>query len=182
MTADERRKTALQFLSVARQAEADPAMALVYLKGTEDLDPGVLERVCEALGKEPRQDYKSAMPELGTIRSRCEALARADAESAAAQRLLPVPAEHADDDRRTWYFCLDCRDELSGWREMFCHGAGEQKNDLARPFSMKTAAYYCGRKHAHQPHAYVEKCNCYGKNPAVAARNAAMRKPKTEAA
>lgn len=173
----ERRREALKFLAIARQVgDSDAGIGVVYLKGTEDLDPGVLERVCEQLGKEPRAEFAPTMPDLGTIRRRCEELARRDAEHVAASKVLPLPAHLDDHDPRTWVYCSDCRDESSGWREMFCTGGGERKDETARPVDFKTPIYYCGRKVQHPPHAYTERCACYATNPVIAARRDAQAK------
>ncbi|MCR4375632.1 MAG: hypothetical protein NUW22_12365 [Acidobacteria bacterium] len=176
----ERRREALKYLAVARQAEVDPAVGVVYQRGLEDIDAGLVERACEAFGKEPRADYKSALPELGALRARCEGLAREDAERAAATKLLPMPA--SEDDPRTWYFCQDCHDESSGWREYFCAGSGALKDPARRPYALTVPVYPCARKQGHAPHAYVEKCPCYATNPVIAKRREAQQQHTTQRA
>ena len=74
---------------------------------------------------------------------------------------------------------MDCRDELSGWREMFCTGASYGKDLDRRPVDPRTPVYYCGRKFQHTPHPYMEKCACHGRNPVVAQKNEAQRRRVT---
>lgn len=171
--------SALAECAVARGGSRDDIEGDVYLRKLEDLDAELVRRALDAFALERRKEFESVIPSVGAIRSRCEELARQDAEQAAARKLLPMPASEADP--RTLYFCLDCHDESSGWREMFCHGASTSKDPNARPYRLQIPTYYCGRKHGHVPHYYVERCACYETNPVIAKRRAAQSRPQKEA-
>jgi len=182
-TQDERRREALKYLIIARQADADPAVGLVYQKGLEDIEADLVERVCEVLGKTPREDYRSALPELGAIRARCEALAREDAALAATAKLLPMPEGRHDEPT---YHCLVCFDESSGWREYWCVGGGTAADRVSlsprQTLTHHVERTYCGRKLIHGPHSYVERCQCYATNPVIARRRDASAHRKLAAA
>jgi len=164
---------ALLECAVARGGRIDGIESHVYLRQLSDLDAGVLTRALDALGREPRKEFETYLPPVPMIRQRVLALARADAEAEAAAKLLPLPSD-PEADPRTWVHCMDCRDESSGWREFFCHGAGSQKNAGARPYHYRVPTYYCGKKGQHPPHPYVERCGCYATNPVIAQRREAQ--------
>jgi hypothetical protein len=183
LVADVRIAKAIYELAVARGSTADKAQQKVYLRQLEDLDPGLVERACYALGKLPRREYQAALPEVGLIRERVAEIARQDADCEAARKLLPLPA--ADDDPRTWVHCPDCHDESSCWREVWCIGGGAMADrESHSPHHRSTRPIlrtYCGRKMAHGPHSYVMRCGCWETNPVIAARRAAQARPTTEA-
>ncbi len=167
LSGDLRTGNALANLAIARGGLLDDAITPVYLRQLEDLDPLLITRACVQLANQPRADYETTLPSVGTIRALVETLAREDQAKEAAKHLLPLP--DPDSDQPT-FFCLDCHDESSAWREMFCTGASTGKQLDARPLNFKTPVYYCGRKFAHGPHGYVERCPCYETNPVIARR------------
>lgn len=83
-----RRKDALKLLATLRQAEVDDKTAAAYLLGVSDLPPDVLEQAVRDIGYRARDEYEPKWPELGTIRSRCEAILRHQREERESRRLL----------------------------------------------------------------------------------------------
>lgn len=177
-TPDLRRREALKFLIVARQADADPAVGVVYLTALADVAPEFLEAACHKLALLPREDYKPAMPDVGTIRELAESLAREADLDAQFKLLAPMPLAESDEPR---FFCLSCRDEPHGWRPFWCPGTGEARS-LDRPDRSEGSVVECGKRRGHAPHQYVARCECYETNPVAAEirrREASFRaKPK----
>jgi hypothetical protein len=153
-------------LAAARSAVADEASLRIYTKLLADLSPILVSRACMELALEPRRDYETALPSVGTIRERAAALQAHADQIAATAKLLPMPA--SEDDPRTFVFCTDCQDEPSGWRIFWCHGSGNQfrENPSARDEGFQRGP--CDRKIDHAAHTFVVRCHCYGTNPKVA--------------
>lgn len=163
-TPELRRREALKFLSVARQADPDPAVGLVYLTALSDVAPEFLEAACHQLALQPREDYKPAMPDVGTIRALAESLAREADLDAQFKLLAPMPQAESDEPR---YFCLSCRDEPHAWRLFWCPGVGESRS-MYRPDRSEGSVVECGKQKGHAPHQYVARCECYETNPVSA--------------
>jgi len=162
MIATDRTLKALVNLSLARQAEFGPATQRVYEHILRETSPELVSRACERLAAEPREDYKSPMPEAGAIKALAEEIARDDRIEAQRQRILPAPS---DDDPRTWRYCNACDD--SGWEEMWCVGDGL----IAQPeYRLHLTARDCGRVRSHASHTYVRRCECLNRNPVIAHR------------
>ncbi len=164
----ERRRDALKQLVVARQADGDPALALVYLQRLEDIEAGVLERVCYAIGNEPTAPYQPRMPEVGEIRRRCEALASREALTSHLLALPPAPVSDEDGPR---YYCLDCHDGDWG-AATWCPGTDNQPK---HPRHAHAATAHCGRVGPHAAHTCVGRCHCWGRNAVVERRRLAKR-------
>lgn len=151
---------ALTRLAAARGGTVDAVQSDVYLEDLADLSPEIVSRACELLRREPRAEFESALPDVGTIRQMCVLVADEDAREAKRQRLLPAPS---DNDPRTWRHCNACDD--SGWEEFFCAG------DASRPtlkHEQRLSARDCRRPSAHLPHTYVHRCDCLERNPVIA--------------
>jgi hypothetical protein len=172
VSADEaRRAEALKFLALARQADPDQATAATYLLALRDLDAELLQQACYELANEPRPDYGSALPDVGTIRARVSSVARQRRESERQAKVLQLPASHtADDEPR--FFCTSCYDEPSGWQIVWCTGEGEQRQSDPSARALSTRIAPCGRRskagRVHAPHTYAEKCPCVETNPVIA--------------
>jgi hypothetical protein len=150
--------SALAALAVARGGLLDDAQAVVYLRLLQGADPGLVERACEAIAREPRPEFDPLMPAVGAILERARTIHAEDAKVAARAKLLPLPKSEDDEPR---YFCLDCHDESSGWRELNCP---EDR---------------CGRHERHYAHSYVVRCHCWQRNPVVAERRKRFENRKT---
>jgi hypothetical protein len=173
----DRRADALTYLRRARQTgEPDAAEAAVYLTATADVPVAALEAACRALALEPRGLYETAMPDVGTLRTRALAW-QAEQTAAAARAALPaLPV--SDDDPRLWVYCQTCRDELNGWRIDWCPGAGDQAvHPTDRPARAEGATAQCGKPEPHGPHTWASRCACWHDNPVVARRRRAMATP-----
>lgn len=157
---------ALARLAIARSTVLDEVTLAVYADALEDVDPALVARACAALSRERRGEFETALPDVGTIRERCESLAAEDIE-AARRRMLPALPVSDDDGPR--YFCLSCRDESSGFRPFWCPGSGEHRT-LDRPARSEGSIVDCGRSHPHGSHDYVARCECWQRNPVVEAR------------
>lgn len=158
---------ALSRLAIARATLLDEVTLSVYADALEDVDPGLVDRACRRLGKTPRAEYDTAMPDVGTIRDVADAIGHEDAEAARAQLVKQLPAPVGDDEVR--YACLSCRDESSGFRPFWCPGTGEHRT-LDRPARSEGSIVECGRPQAHGSHDYVARCECWLRNPVVEAR------------
>lgn len=161
-----RAQTALSYLSAARQANPDPETAGVYLTALSDVDPALLERACRELANEPRGEYGTALPDVGTIRRRCEALAVADQDRAERAKLLPMPASRRNEPT---YHCLQCFDEPNGWLVRVCPGDDVGTVD----------EYHCGRVHTHARHTFAMRCECLPTNPVIRWKKDRMRSGRT---
>lgn len=176
----DRAQTALRFLRRARQAgEADPAEAVAYLQSLADVGIDALEAVCHALSLEPRRAYEPAMPDVGTIRERAAAWQREQMAIVARAALPALPAH--EDDPRTWEYCRECHDESSGWLTVWCPGSGEM---VSPSFTVPErdagcSRVPCGRTKPHAPHAWATRCQCWGRNPAVAERKGRIATAQT---
>lgn len=99
----QRRKEALKWLSIVRQATVDPETSAAYQTGLVDVPADVVEQACRDIGYQSRGQYEPTWPELGTIRERCHAIIRVQRERIESRRLLnrhipdPVPQERVDD-------------------------------------------------------------------------------------
>lgn len=160
-------------LAIARGVQADDVQLDVYADTLRDLDPDAVRRACLDLAKLSRSQYDTALPSCGTIRERAEQIARADELERAQSRLLPAPS---DDPTEPRFFCLDCRDESSAWRIVWCPGAGETRDALpsARAYAVRVQS--CGKDKPHHPHTFAERCPCWETNPVIARRREAERK------
>lgn len=165
---------ALASLAIARGTMLEDFSAVVYAEALADVEASLVQRACYQLAKLPRREYDSALPSVGAIRERCEAIARADRDAADKARLLPAPKEHAEDDPRTWVFCSTCQDEPSGWQTVWCQGAGKPRDTRrAAPDAMHLQP--CGRRIEHPPHSFAVKCRCYPTNPEAARKREQQR-------
>lgn len=79
------------------------------------------------------------------------------------------------------FFCPLCLDETSGWRPLWCPGVGTRR-DMVRPEHVHGSLMECGKRDPHGPHAYVDRCECYGHNPVVERRRARQAKRREEQA
>ena len=155
---------ALARLAIARASLLDDTASEVYLEALADLEPMLVKRACSELAREDRVEYGTAMPSVGTIRSRCEAMARRDEAERKATLLLPMPKSDEDSPR---VFCRDCADEPSGFRYCWCQGSGDRwVSAVPRLFSEASVQVQnCGRTGRHDPHSYVTRCHCFEVNP-----------------
>lgn len=162
-----KRREALKFLALARQADPDAATATTYLIALRDLDADLLQQACYELGNEARPDYGSALPDVGTIRARASKVARDRREAERRAHVLALPPGKDE----PLYFCTSCYDEPSGWQIVWCPGEGHarQVDPPARAYSTRIAP--CGRKGKHgvdhRPHTYTERCPCWQTNPVI---------------
>lgn len=153
---------ALARLAIGRGGVVDERQGEVYLEDLADLSPTIVSRACERLRREPRQQYETALPDVGRIREVCKDIGREDAAEAVRQRLLPAPS---DDDPRTWRHCRVCDD--SGWEEFWCVG----DSSIPQPdYRLHLTARDCGRPREHTSHTYVQRCDCINRNPVIARR------------
>ena len=159
---------ALTRLAIARGATLDELTLDVYATSLEDLPAETVRRACLDLGRQPRKDFESALPSVGTIRERSAELVRLDQVALEASRLLPMPQTDEDGPR---YACLECRD--TAWREFACAGRGQSKG--IAPSSATVSAYPCARLKAHGPHTFAERCQCVDTNPVIARQREFMR-------
>lgn len=180
-TPELRRREALKFLIVARQADADPAVGVVYLTALADIAPEFLEAACHQLALQPREDYKPAMPDVGTIRALAEVVAREALEAARLSRLLPAPAARDDEPR---FFCQDCLDEANGWAVAWCFGAGAHRvhPDAKPDRCARSPIASCGRDGLHGPHEWAHRCHCWQANPVIESRRQRAQGRKGQAA
>ena len=152
---------ALARLAIGRGGVVDERQTDVYLEDLADLSPDVISRACDRLRREPRETFETALPDVGTIRSMCQTVAREDQAEAVRQRLLPPPS---DEDPRTWVHCRVCQD--CGWEEFWCAGEGP----LRMAHLAHLTARDCQRHKAHPSHTYVRRCDCIDRNPVIARR------------
>lgn len=162
MTVADRTLKALVNLALARQAEFGDATQRVYEHVLREIAPELVARACERLAGQPREDYKSAMPEAGEIKAVADEIAAQDRIDAARQRVLPAPS---DDDPRTWRYCNACDD--SSWEEFWCVGNGSVPQPVYR---QNLTARDCGRPREHASHTFVRRCDCLDRNPVIARR------------
>lgn len=158
---------ALSRLAIARATLLDEVTLSVYADALEDVDAGLVDRACRRLGKTPRAEYDTALPDVGTIRAVAEAIGHEDAEAARAQLVKQLPAPVGDDEVK--YFCLSCRDESSGFRPFWCPGIGPTRS-FDRPAYAEGSLVDCGITREHTGHSYVGRCECWLRNPVVEAR------------
>lgn len=160
--------SALAELAIARGGVLDEHQTPVYVRGLADLESGDVRAACDALAREPREDYGTVLPDVGTIRARAFEVARDRADEAARAKLLPPPRRR-DDDEPTFH-CLACFDEPNGWRQFWCPGSGALRVDVSQRHARHDglAIAGCGRLKAHGPHAYTERCTCVDTNPVIA--------------
>ncbi len=180
-----RRREALKFLALARQADPDVATASAYLVALRDLDPGLLEEACYQLANEPRPDYGSALPDVGTIRARASRVARERREAERrAKVVLALPTRSGPDEPT--FFCTRCFDEPSGWQIVWCPGTGDARQVEPPKRALETRIAPCGRRPNpgldHLPHTYAERCGCYETNPVIARHRERERKRQQERA
>lgn len=153
---------ALTRCAIARGGVIDDVTLSVYMDELEDLDAGMISRVCRVLGKLERREFEAVMPSVGAIRAQCKELQAQDRMEAQRQRLLPAPS---DDDPRTWRHCNACDD--TGWEEMWCVG----DSSIPQPdYRLHLTARDCGRVRGHTSHTYVRRCDCINRNPVIARR------------
>lgn len=165
LSATDRMLQALGELAIARGAALDELNTPVYSKALLDVEPGLLERACFALGREPRRDYEPALPTVGDILERVREIGRADAEVARAANLLPAPKSDEDGPR---VFCVDCQDESSGWRTLRCGGVGRHERRVeASGRDVHLPMESCGRRQEHAAHTFTVRCHCWQRNPEV---------------
>ena len=154
---------ALVRLAAARGGLLDDVTSEVYLERLSRFDPRLVRRACEHWSDVPRQEYQPVLPPVGRLIETVERLAREDAATASAAKLLPPPVAEPDEKP---YFCLACRDEPYGWRAYWCRGRGQAS---AGETSDRADVRVCGRRDSHAAHTYVERCGCYDVNPTSAA-------------
>ena len=77
--------------------------------------------------------------------------------------------------REPVYFCLECLDNLDGWRLFWCVGFDVE---LVPPRDGRLSVAPCGRRKRHPAHTFVERCACYGNNPEVKKRNEKIEQAK----
>lgn len=94
-----RRRDALKWLAVARQAKVDDVTAGAYLVGLADLPAWAVEKACRQIGYTERGEYEDKWPELGKIRGVALAAMKADHERAETSRMLTAHNEPADPER-----------------------------------------------------------------------------------
>ncbi len=165
---NERMASALAALALARGGLIDEAQVVVYLRLMADADTALVERACEAIAREPRDDFDPVLPSVGAILERAKSMAASDAKVAAAARLLPMPKSDEDGPR---YFCLDCFDEPSGWRIHQCAGWQAPVIDARTTARLEGLdGRHCGRRTVHHAHSFSERCHCWQYNPVVAER------------
>lgn len=158
---------ALARLAIARGSVPDEATAVIYLDLLQDVDAACLAEACDELAREPRREFESALPDVGTIRARAEDVGRRWRAEAAHAKLLPAP--HKSHDREPTFFCLDCLDEPNALRIFWCYGVGSQRVGIdAKPDRAHGAIHPCGRLQEHGPHTYAERCQCSETNPVIA--------------
>lgn len=176
----DRKLKALVSLALARQAEFTDAAQRVYLHLLADTDEALIARACEDWAKRPRGEYAPAMPTAADLRATADLIAQQDQQALRSRALAPMPVADEDGPR---FFCVDCRDESSGWRPFWCHGMGPLR-DLHRPARAEGSITSCGRPGHHAPHGFVERCACWAVNPVIAARRAKQQaaKPKPKGA
>jgi hypothetical protein len=71
MTDNARKLGALIRLGIARQSPLDEAGQQVYLEALLRIPGDVVERSCQELSAEPRNDFEPMFPPLGVILQRC---------------------------------------------------------------------------------------------------------------
>jgi len=165
----ERIVSALSALAMARGGTLDEAQGLVYARLLQESDPGLVERACMALAKEPREEFETLLPSVGAILTRAGVIRTSDTKALAASKLLPLPKVENDEPR---YFCADCLDEPSGWRIHQCAGWHALIVDERTTKRLEGLdGRHCGKRTQHGPHSFAEKCHCYQHNPVVAQWN-----------
>ena len=88
---------ALTRLSIMRQANLQERDFMVFIEELSDVDPDVLAESCQRLGREPRERYETAFPDVGAIRAACawtahqRDMARVRALAQSAPRALIAP-------------------------------------------------------------------------------------------
>lgn len=154
-------------LAVARAGLLDDVTAEVYIDRLlqRQATPDLVRRACAELADTPRKPKETALPDVGKIIETIESIAHADRLAEAAKKLLPMPQ---DGDREPTYFCTDCFDEPGAWRLFWCQGAGQARVLDTPPQADRMTLSYCGRRFAHAPHSYAERCACREVNPVIA--------------
>lgn len=138
--------TSVLRLSIARGGGVlDDITSDVYVRGLLECDAELVQRACDALSREPREDYQQAMPPLPTILERVRAIHRADIEARArAKALPPAPNERT-------FACYKCEDDPAGWMViMRCPDV-----DCGEPH------YKQGERVEHTPHTFTVRCPCW---------------------
>lgn len=74
MSENAQKLKALVRLGIARQAPLDEAGQQVYLEAIVRIPADVVERACQELGAEPRNDFEPMFPPLGVLIQRCRAV------------------------------------------------------------------------------------------------------------
>lgn len=123
-------------MAIARGAGVlDDITGDVYVKGLLRVDPVLVERACEELGRTPVAEFAPRLPALPDVLQKCDEILRRDARASARDYLALPPAG----DERT-YACFQCQDDPHGWLWLRCP---ETK---------------CERTQPHPRHAYVVRC------------------------
>ncbi len=166
--------TALAALATARRADLAPEELGVYCTLLADLRPVSVAEACTMLGKQARQAFEPAMPDVGAIRAAVAAVEAAHRAELRASRLLPAPTEG---DPRTWVHCTDCGDTGQALRR--CPGVGATAPDSGRDAYLRPEL--CARRFDHAPHSFADRCRCWDTNPVLARRRAAASRTTTAA-
>lgn len=155
---------ALTKLAIARGAVPDGEQNDVYLDSLAPYDPALIQRVCFALRTQPRQDYETALPSVGTLITLVQELAQSDAQAASQKLLGAMPRKSYDEPT---FYCLVCFDGF--WEQGWCPGSGAQRIDLAdRPARYDGCTIErCERDKPHGPHGWARKCQCVERNPVI---------------
>jgi hypothetical protein len=151
---------ALTRLVAGRSGTLDDVQIEVYVEDLARFDPQLVARACERWRTVPRQEFQSALPEVGKLIQTIEHIAEEDAAEIRRAKYLPAPRD--EDGPR--YVCLQCHDGY--WViSMWCPGRGTEAKRHARHEGLVTRD--CGRRKPHQPHTWTEKCACVETNPVV---------------
>ena len=156
-------------LATARRADFSDSELAVYIDLLADIDPVLVDRACRQLGKQPRERYEPAMPDVPKIRQVADQIASDDRAALRRSKLLPAPD---DRDARTHVFCRGCQD--TGWVSLRCPGISAPNADRDRHLAVQLCTI---SSRAHAGHTYAERCSCLDINPVIARRRDATRAP-----
>jgi hypothetical protein len=98
-----RKNVALVKLGAARQSPPDELAQQVYGEGLSHIPSDIVERACQQLAREPKNDYEPSFPPLGIIIERCKAVRDHDDQVNAPKQLREArPEPLSREEARTW--------------------------------------------------------------------------------
>lgn len=142
-------------LADAKNAQVSAGQLETYVGLLSDVPTPLLLACCVRLARAQTFGF----PPVAEILAMADDIQR---EAKPPVRALPPMA--ADEDRRRWVHCQECRDDDGAWVTRWCPGARELRDDVMPDNALARSGgrmASCGRESNHAPHSYADRCSCH---------------------